>query len=190
MEINKVIGDIVGVIAKEDLPEGRMVVFTSHTYDVDFGSQTDLPGAALPADADSGKRARHIVTWAVDNRKPPYFVPMPAYSWALRRGFGSAANVPFSASVWLTWPGMQKGQTIPSGFTCLAYGAGTYTVPSGNYIYSAGIKTPGALLSVSYAAATKGELQLAATFDADVVVAKVIEYESTTGDLTFTTMDF
>lgn len=191
MEINKIVGDIQAVVAANEIVEGRMVVFVSHSFDNDFGSLTDLPAVRPPETAEEGKQARHMVGWAVDNRTPPYFVPQPAYSFSLRTGgFGGAANVPFSATVWLTWPGMQKGQSIPSGMGCLAYGAGTYTVWSGNYISSAGIKVPGALLSVSYANATRGELQLQATMDADLVVGKVVHYNSADDALTVTLAEY
>lgn len=190
MEINKIVGDIQAVVTANEVPEGRMVIFTSHAFDVDFGSVVDLPAARPPETADEAKRARHMIGWAVDNRQPPYFVPMPSYAFALRQGFGSTANVPFSADVWLTWPGMQKGKSIPSGWGALAYGAGTYTVWSGNYISSAGIKVPGALLSVSYADATRGQLQVQATFDADLVVGKVIHYNSADDALTVTLAEY
>ncbi len=191
MELNKVNGDILGAIAAEEITEGRMVVLTSHAFNNDFGSQTDLPAVKLPSTADEGKRARFMIGWAVDNRTPPYFVPTPSYAFSLRTGgFGGAANVPFSATVWLTYPGMQLDKAIPSGTTCLAYGAGTYTLSSGQYIYAAAIKVPGCLLSVAYADPNRGKVQSQATFDADVVVGKVVEYNTTTGNLTITTMDF
>jgi hypothetical protein len=184
MELNKVNGDILGVVATEDILDGKMVLLTTHSEDNDFGSLADIVGVKLPTSADEAKRARFVATWARDNRTPPYYVPMPAYAWALRMGWDQAANTPFSATVHVTYPGYKKAQTIPSGTACLAYGAGTYTVPSGTYIDHASL-TKGALLSVSYAEATKGKLQYQATFDADVVVAVIEDRNTTNGDLTF-----
>ncbi len=187
MEINKVNGDILGVVANEDIVEGRMVCLTSHSFDNDFGSQTDLPGVKLPTTAEEASRARFVITWVQDNRTPPYYQPMPAYAFSLRNGFGSAANVPFSATVWLTYPGMQDGATIPSGMNALAFGAGTYTVLSGQYVHS-GTFTPGALLSVDYGS-DKGKLRIASSWGA-TVVAVVVRQDATTQALTFTTKEF
>lgn len=191
MEINKVNGDILPVVVNEDMVEGRMVCLTSHTFNVDFGSQTDLPAVKLPSTADEAKRARFIVTWAVDNRQPPYYNPMPAYAWSLRRGgFGAAANVPFSATVWLTYPGYQNSVTIPSGTAALAFGAGTYTIQSGQYLYNAAMQIPGCALSVSISGTDNGKLQYQATWDSDVVVGTVVEFNTSTYDMTFTTREF
>jgi hypothetical protein len=190
MEINKINGDILGVITAEEIPEGRMVILMSHSFSNDFGSQTDLPAVRMPQTADEGKRARHMIGWAVDNRQTPIFVSQPSYAYALRGGFGSAANVPFTSTVWLTWPGMKQGATITSGIAALAYGAGTYTVWSGNYISSAGLKAPGALVSVNYASPNQGKLQLQSTFDADLVVGKVVKYDLATDSITVTLSEY
>lgn len=191
MEINKVNGDILGVVTAADTVEGRMVCLTSHSFDNDFGSQVDLPAVKVPSTADEAKRARFILTWQVDNRTPPYYVPQPSYAFSLRSGgFGGAANVPFSATVYLTYPGYQNSVTIPSGTGALAFGAGTFTVPSGQYIYAAGLRTPGALLSVSYSGADAGKLQLQATYDADLVVGMVENFDATTFDLRVMTKEF
>lgn len=191
MELNKVNGDIKGVMLTADTVEGRMVCLTSHAFDNDFGSQVDLPGAKVPGTADEAKRARFIIKWQMDNRTPPYYNPHPAYAWSLRSGgFGGAANVPFSATVWLTYPGYQLGTTIPSGTAALAYGAGTYTVQSGQYIYNAALQTPGAPLKVSYSGADAGKLEYQSTWDADLVVGVVEHFDTSTFALTFTTKEF
>lgn len=188
MEINKVNGDILGVVATSDILDGKMVLISTHTQSYDFGSLADLPGAKLPTTADEAKRARFVATWARDNRPTPLYVPMPAYTWALRMGWDQAGNTPFSATVHVTHPMYKKSQTIPSGTALVAYGAGTYTVPSGTYIYSASI-VKGALLSASYASGTEGKLQYEATYG-DAVVAIVENLDSTTMDLTFKTGQF
>jgi hypothetical protein len=189
MELNKVNGDILGAVATEDITEGRMVLLTSHTFDHDFGSLTDLPGAKLPTTAAEASRARFIVTWPVDNRQAPYYTSMPSYAWSMRKGaFDQAANMPFNASVSLIYPGYKNGVVIPSGTSVLAYGAGTFTVPSGAYLYSASL-VPGASLSVSYSGADKGKLQYQATWDA-TVVGSVYSLDATTGSLTFTTKEY
>lgn len=43
MEINQFTDDILGVVPVADVVEGRMVCLTSHGFDYDFGSKTDLP---------------------------------------------------------------------------------------------------------------------------------------------------
>jgi hypothetical protein len=65
------------------------------------------------------------------------FIPTPSFSYALRTGgWDQAANVPFTAAVYLTYPGNQEGVTIPSGFQALAFDRGVFTVPSGAFTYS------------------------------------------------------
>lgn len=187
MEKNKINGDILPVVAYQDIPEGRMVFLTTHSYDNDFGSLVDLPGIDLPNTADEAKRARFVAGLAEDNRPTPIYAPMPSYPWAMRQTWDQTANVPFATTVYLTQPGHTKNPTIPSGYGCLAFGAGTYTVPSGAYIYSAGLATVGALLSVSYAGGSEGKLQVQATWDTDLVVAVTEAFDTATGDLTFKT---
>lgn len=187
MEINKINGDILGVVVTENMVEGRMVCMTSHTYNYDFGSLADLPGVKLPGTADEAKRARFMVAFAEENRPTPIYRPYPTMDWAMRNGFSRPTNVPFTTSVYLTQPNHMLDQTIYSGATALAYGAGTYTVSSGQYISSAGIGTPGTLLSVSYASDTKGQLQVQATWDTDLVVAVVERLDSATQNLTVKT---
>jgi hypothetical protein len=113
---------------------------------------------------------------------------MPSYTYALRMGWDQTANTPFSATVHVTHPMYKKSQTIPSGTSLVAYGAGTYTIPSGTYIYSASM-AKGTLLSVSYAVATAGKLQHEASYG-DAVVAIVENIDATTLDLTFKTGQF
>jgi len=187
MEINR-FEDVLGVIPTEDIVEGRFVLMTSHTYDHDFGSQTDLPGVKLPDTAEEAKRCKFVLTWAVDNRQPPYYEPQPALSWSLRRsGFDQDENVPFDANVRMTYPGYQDCQTIPSGTPSLAYTEGTFTIPSGCYIYSAEIIIPGAAIVIANAnddtADEAGKPMYEATFAAGVI-GFTERYNSTTGALT------
>lgn len=188
MEVNKVNGDIVGVVATDNILDGKMIFLTTHSQSANFGSLTDLPGAGLPATEEQAKRARFVATWARDNRSTPLFIPAPAYPWALRMGWEQAGNTPFSATVHVTHPAYKKSQIIPSGVSMVAYGAGTFTVPSGTYIYNASL-VKGALLSVSYASTTRGMLQYAAAYG-DTVVAIVEELDASTKDLTFKTGQF
>ena len=147
MEINA-FEDVIGVIANEDMVEGRFVVLTSHTFSIDFGSQEDLPGAKLPATAEEANRAKYVLTWAVDNRPLPIVQSYPQLSNSLRGGFDQDANTPFAATIYTTYPGNQNSLTIPSGVQALAFSNGTFTLPSGCYVYSAEIIVPGALLEV------------------------------------------
>lgn len=186
MEINEYGDTILGVVANENMVEGRMVCLTNHGFNVDFGSRTDLPGAELPDTAAEANRARYIITWAVDNQPTPIVVGAPHYDWALRRGWDQAQTFPFTATIYLTHPSNQEGLTIPSGNLCLAFGEGIYTVPSGNYVYSANVEIPGTQLSVANTnddgAGSAGMLIEQA--GAEVTVAEVIRYHSD-GRLTF-----
>lgn len=186
MEINR-LDQVIGVVTTADVVEGRFVLLTSHSKNYDFGSLTDLPGAKVPATAEEAKRARYCVTWAVDNRKPPYYQPMPAYSFALRQGgWDQAGNVPFSANVWMTYPGYQNSKTIPSGTPSLAIGPGTVTIPSGQYIYNVSLVVPGAPVIVANTAedtTDAGKPKYQATID-ERVIGYVEQYDSSTGNLT------
>jgi hypothetical protein len=151
MEINKYT-DIMGAVTGEAIPEGRMVIMTSHSQSHDFGSRVDLPAVRLPADATEALRARFCITWPVNNANAEgpikMFIPTPSFAWALRRGgWDQAANVPFNADVYLTYPGHQEGVVIPSGWLALAFDRGVFTVPSGHFVYSANLLT-GAPLEV------------------------------------------
>src|SRR3972149_3980732 len=132
----------------EDIVEGRFVLFTSHTFSADFGSETDLPGVKLPDTAEEAKRAKYCLTWKVDNTEFPHYA-VPSFPFAERGGWSKAANAPFSTTVYLTHPGNQEGLTIPSGTSSLAYSDGVFTLPSGSYVYSANIIVPGALIIVA-----------------------------------------
>lgn len=187
MEINR-FEDVLGVVTTEDITEGRFVILTSHSYDHDFGSWTDLPGCKLPDNTEEAKRAKYILTWQVDNRQPPYYTPQPALSYSLRvGGFDQAANVPFDANVRMTYPGYQNCQVIPSGTTALAFTEGTFTVMSGCYVDSAEIKIPGAAIIIANtgddSAGEAGMPKYTATFAAGVI-GVTERYDSATGALT------
>ena len=146
IEINK-FSDIIGVVTTEAIPEGRMVLLTSHSQSHDFGSRTDLPGVKLPDTSAEAAKAKYVAVFAQDNRSLPIYQPMPSYAYNLRMGWGVGANnVPITgATIYLTHPGNMKGQTIPSGQLAVAHAGGVYTVYSGGYIYSANF-APGAFL--------------------------------------------
>jgi hypothetical protein len=138
MEINR-FEQVYPAITISGVVEGRFVLFGEHTNTYDFGSHEDLPGVKVPADSTEAAKALFIVAWAADNRKPPYFTPLPSYTWTLRKGgFGGPANIPFSAEVDLTYPGYQDSRTIPAGVPCLAFGEGTFTFTEGNYVAASG----------------------------------------------------
>lgn len=186
--INK-FSDIIGAVATENIVEGRMVLLTSHSFSHDFGSRTDLPGIKLPDNGTEAAKALYVAVFAQDNRSLPIYQPLPSYSYNLRNGWGVGAdNVPITGStIYLTHPGNMVGQTIPSGELVTAHGGGTYTVPSGAYIYNASLEIPGAYLVAANASddseADAGKLKYSATAG----VAVVERYDSTTGDLTFRT---
>jgi hypothetical protein len=186
MEINQAKKEIVGVVPTADIVEGRFGVITTHSWNYNYGSRTDLPGFKVPATAEEAKNARFVITWAVDNRAFPLFQPVPSYTWALRGGFDQSQTHPFTATVYLTNPGNKDGVTIPSGTPSLAFGAGVYTVASGCYINHANIVNPGALLEVANTAedtSDAGKLKYLASYG-DRKVGTVRAYDSSTGKLT------
>lgn len=185
MEINHYGDTILGVVASEDIVEGRMVLLTTNSFSRDFGSQTDLPAVKLPDTQAEAGRARYCVTFEQDNRSLPLYQPHPAFGFALRGGFDQAENAPFSATVYLTHPGVQEGRTIPSGEGALAFGEGIYTVPSGAFVYSAELQVPGSPLAAcdtaQDGAGSAGKLHYSTT----EVVAEVVRYNNATNRLTF-----
>lgn len=185
MEIN-LFEKVVGVIPTADIVEGRFVLYTSHSFSNDFGSETDLPGVKLPSTAEEGKRAKFCLTWKVDNRQAPIFA-VPSMNFAERGGWSNAANAPFSTTVYLTQPGNQEGLTIPSGIPSLAYTEGTFTLPSGSYVYSSDITVPGAAIIVADTATdgagSAGKPKYTAS-DAVGVIGRTRMYDSSTGRLT------
>lgn len=186
MEINDFDG-VIGVIPTEDIVEGRFVLLTSHTFSSDFGSDTDLPGAKLPSTAEEAKRAIYCLTWKVDNRPTPIYAT-PSFAFAERGGWNQPANAPFSTTVYLTHPGNQEGLTIPSGVSSLAYDVGTFTLPSGSYVYSANIIVPGAMFIIQDTTTAGGATDAGKPIYASAMVAGVVgttrAYDATTGRLT------
>ncbi len=188
MEINHYGDTILGVVLTEDAVEGRMVLLTSHTFDNDFGSQTDLPGVKLPDDATEAGLARYCLSWEKNNNSLPIYQPNPSLpNYSMRYGFDQATNMPFNPTlVYLAHPSVIDAcLTIPSGSSALAFGEGIYTVLSGCYIYSANLAVPGATLDVANTdedgASDAGKLMYGTT----APVAQTIRYNSTTGALTF-----
>lgn len=191
MEINKT-SDIIGVITTEEITEGRCVLLTSHPgYSSDLtGRLEDIPGVKLPDTEAEADEARYILTWPQDQREPP-IVDWPSYNFALRQAFDKDANAPITGkTIYMTWPGMQESVAIPSGHLACAMGQGVYTIPSGEYIYSAAVKTPGQKLEVADTAsdteAESGQLQ---EHSSGTAVARVVRFESDTHDLTVRTFN-
>jgi len=180
--------DIMGTVAIEDIVEGRMVLLTSSSETHDFGSQEDSPGIKVPANSTEADEAKYICAFAVDNRSLPIYQPTPALSYALRGGFDQTANVPFSATVYLSHPGNMVGQTIPSGEPALAFAGGVFTVPSGSFIYHASLDAGAFLVAANTGddgAGEGGKLK----YSASAGIGKVIQYNSTTNELTFRIFD-
>jgi len=185
MEINSY-EEITGVITTADVVDGRFGVLTSHSFTHDFGSRTDLPGFKVPATAEEANNARQLITWAQTQQPFPAILPVPSYSWSLRQGFGNAGNTPFTATMYLTNPAFQPSMTIASGVPSLAFGKGTYTFPSGQYVYAAGIKVPGALVQVCNTAedtTDAGKLKVLSTYGTRKV-GTVRYFNTTTAALT------
>lgn len=192
MEINKLGKTILGVVPTANIVEGRFGLLCAHTHTYDFGSKEDLPGIRVPATAEEAKRARYIVTWALDNRPTPIYNTYPAYTWALRYGFDQTTNVPFSATVYLTHQANQNCLTIPSGTPCLAFADGIFTVASGCYVYDANLENPGAPVIVANTAedgaGSAGKPMYQATMD-ERVVGRVVYFNPSNSYLTIETID-
>lgn len=185
MEINR-FEDVVGVRVIEDIVEGRFVVLTSHNLGgAIMNVDADVPGAKLPTTAEEAKRARFCVTFAVDNRPAP-IVDWPQTTFDFRGGFVNAQAGPLTGvKMWLTHPGNQESQTIPSGYKALAFTEGEFTLPSGQYVYNVALETPGAAVEVEYSAgADRGKPKYLATYDADKVVGLVQDFDTATAALT------
>lgn len=192
MEINR-FEQVIGVRLTADVVEGRFVCLTAHNLGGDFMNvDADVPGAKVPATAEEAKRAKFCVTFAVDNRPSP-IVDWPSAAFDFRGGFVNSTQGPLTGlKMWLTHPGNQESQTIPSGYKALAFGQGTYTIPSGQYIYDANLETPGALVIVANTAddgageAGKPKYVAAAAVG---VIGRVQIFDATTGALTIIVED-
>jgi hypothetical protein len=193
MEINE-FEQVLGVMPTEDIVEGRFVLLTPHTFDQDFGSETDLPGVKLPDTHDEAIKAKFILTWKVDNRPTPFTVTAPHQSpdWSERGGWSSTdGEGPVAVTVYLTPPGNQNCVTIPSGVSALAYTEGVFTVYSGCYIDSSNIRLVGANICIgdtaTDGAAHAGKPKYHAENDLNVI-AETVGYDSATGALTLRTI--
>jgi len=185
MEINA-FENVIGVVPIVDVVEGRFVVLATHDYRPDFNSQTDLPGVKIPATAEEAKRARFVLTFAVDNRPLPIVESFPQMPFALRGGFDQDANAPFTNTMYLSYPGNQDGRTIGSGTNALAFSQGTFTIPSGGYIYNASMINPGSSLIIANTAddtSDAGKLKYTAT-EAVGVLFETYSFDSETAKLT------
>lgn len=192
MEINKYT-DIMGVVTGEDIPEGRMVILTSHEENHNFGSKVDLPGVRVPADATEAANAKYCLTWPVSNSNAEgaikMFIPTPSFAYALRTGgWDQPSNVPFQAYVHLTYPGHKEGVTIPSGYQALAFDRGVFTVPSGHFVYNAAMTTPGAKLEVLNKADDGSTEAGKLGYDASGAIAVVERFTLEDYSLTFRTL--
>lgn len=184
MEINR-FEEVRGVRVIEDITEGRFVVMTAHNLGgALMNVDSDVPGAKLPTTAEEAKRAKYCLTFAVDNRPTP-IVDWPQTEFDFRGGVVNSQAGPLTGvKMWLTHPGNQESQTVPSGYKALAFTEGTFTLPSGQYVYNASLQTPGAALCIEYTAgADRGKPKYLATVDASAV-GEVRHYDSVTGALT------
>lgn len=187
MEINR-FEDVIGAVVQEDMVEGRFVIMTSNAMGGLFMNvDDDLPGAKLPDTAEEAKRAKFCVTFAVDNRPTP-IVDYPRTTFDFRGGWVNAQAGPLTGlKMWLTHPGNQENQTIPSGYKALLYTEGTFTIPSGQYIYNSALETPGAAFIVADAttdgAGEAGKPKYAASM-AVGVIGFVEDFNTATGALT------
>jgi len=188
MEINR-FDDVFGVRVIEDIVEGRFVVLTAHNLGGSIMNvDADVPGAKLPTTAEEATRAKYCLTFAVDNRQTP-IVDWPQTEWDERGGWVNSTAGPLTGvKMWLTHPGNQESQTVPSGYKALAFGAGVYTLPSGQYVYNSALETPGAALVVEYTGADQGKPKYTAT-NAVGVIGVTQAYDSTTGALTIKISD-
>lgn len=183
MEINR-FDDAIGAVALQDLTEGLCVVIAPVA-----GDSTVL-GARLPVNATEAKDAKYIVSWPQSNMSFPGPLSYPSLSYSLRTGgFDRSQTQPFSQTVYLTYPGMQDGVTIPSGTNVVLHGGdeGVYTISSGVFTAAATL-VPGAkleALNVADDTTNAGKLNYTTT-EADTV-ATVVKYDSAKVRLTVKT---
>ena len=187
MEINR-FEDVIGVRVIEDIVEGRFVVLTSHNLGGSIMNvDADVPGAKLPDTAEEAKRAKFCLTFAVDNRPTP-IVDWPQTAFDFRGGMVNSQLGPLTGvKMWLTHPGNQVSQTVPSGYKALAFTEGTFTIPSGQYIYAEELETPGAAIMVADAASDSAEEAGMPKYAASMavgVIGFVQDYDDDTGALT------
>lgn len=186
MEINR-FDDVVGVVVQEDIVEGRFVTLGSNTLGGSFMNvDGDLPGAYIPKTAEQAKHAKFCVTFAVDNREAP-IIDYPQTTFDFRGGWVNATAGPLTGvKMWLTHPGNQESQTIPSGYRALGYTEATVTIPSGGYIYNADLVVPGAMWIVADRATDTTDAGKVKYVAADAVgrMGFVEKYDSATGALT------
>jgi len=185
MEINR-FEDVIGVVPTADVVEGRFGLTTSHSWTSDFGSKEDVLGFKVPSTAAEASAARWCITWAPDNQPVPFYETLPTLdnTFATRGGWSKGANLPLSATIYMTHHGSgPESQTIPSGFTSIAYSEGVFTLPSGSFVYGANIINAGANVVVSYSGADAGKLEYQAGYDIRVI-GNVVEYDATANKLT------
>lgn len=182
------IADSIGAVAVEDIVEGRMCLIVDHSQSVNYGSREDLVGCQVPATSDEAKEALYLAAFGVIQQEPPIYVSYPANPSNLRQGFSAATNLPFNADVYTTAPSMLQGRTIPSGALVALHAGGTYTVTSGNYVYSSSL-VPGARCEVTDTstdgAGEGGKLHYTAS--AGEGTATVIQHDTSKRELTFRT---
>lgn len=183
MEIN-LFEQVVGAVAQEDIVDGRFCILTANAAGGTFMNvDADLPGVRVPTTAEEATRAKFCVTFAVDNRPAP-IVNYPQTVFDFRGGFVNATAGPLTGlTMWLTHPGNQQSQTIPSGYKALAFTEATVTIPSGQYVYSSNLETPGAAIIIEYSGADAGKPKYTAT-NAVGVIGFVQTYDDATGALT------
>jgi len=186
MRINR-FEEIMGVVPQADVMESRLGLICRNlagTYD--YGSREHLPGWRVPATADEAEQACYFITWQVTQAKPPFYGGQPNSEPSFRYGWDQAVQFPAPVTLYTTWPGYQECLTIPSGFPSLAYGVGTYTIPSGCYIDNINLHFPGAYVVTANTAedgAQAGMPKYQATSN-DRVIGIVEDYEPGNGELT------
>jgi hypothetical protein len=183
MEIN-LFNEVIGAVAQDAIVEGRFCILTSNAVGGSFMNvDTDLPGVRVPATAEEATRAMYCVTFAVDNREVP-IVDYPQTTFDFRGGFVNATAGPLTGvKMWLTHPGNQESQTIPSGYKALAFTDATVTLPSGQWVYSASLETPGAAVIIEYSGADAGKPKYTAT-NAVGVIGYVRDFDASNNALT------
>ena len=186
MEINHYGDTVLGGVAQEDIVEGRLVLLTTNVHSRNYGSQTDLPGVKLPDTTTEAGYVKYIAVFEQDNRGLPLYLPQPALgAHTMRYGWEQSANAPFAATVYLTHPGVQESQTIPSGAGVALFGEGVYTLPSGQFIYSPQLQVPGAPIAAADTASDGAGEAGKVHYSTTTVVGEVVRYDNTTNRLTF-----
>jgi hypothetical protein len=182
MEI-KLLGTAIPCVAQQDIKAGLAVKLTAASGK---SSPDVVIGAVLPTSNDDTK-AKYMAGFRMYNEVPPIYEGLTTLDesgnssgqpYTLREWVAGSENLPDSVTLRMVAPGLKKPEeTILSGALMLAYDEGIYTVTSGCYY--------GTSFAVGDDVSVKGNSDNGKWYQGSGgVVAQVLEFNSTKGELT------